>query len=221
MPNIANYGTTIPNGFETHVIVSNLQTETAYSVRNIKKQIRQCVFESENYLKYYRTYSRKVRCVDSKSSRQNTENEVFFQFSFVFALCREQNCESECETKIVMEHCKCIMYFMPRPYPDVNICGREETSCVNEVTRQYKLQQNASFVCDCMPGCSSLSYESEISLAPMMPKSPLLDKYRLESSHAGVLHVFFRERYFRSQKREEIIGFTEFLCEFGICSETK
>lgn len=75
MPNIANYGTTIPSGFESHVIVSNIQTETAYSARSIKKHIRQCIFESENNLKYYRTYSRKVDKYSCLTQRRITSSQ--------------------------------------------------------------------------------------------------------------------------------------------------
>lgn len=119
-----------------------------------------------------------------------------------------------------MANCNCILYFMPRPYADINICGRQENGCVYEVTKQLQLQRNASFICDCLPGCSSISYESEVSMARIMPGSMLMRKYRLNESSTGILHVFFRERYFRSQKREEIIGFTEFLCKLSARSQT-
>lgn len=54
LPKISNYGTAISNGYETRVVIEPTLSEASYSIRSIPQKIRQCVFESENTLHFYR-----------------------------------------------------------------------------------------------------------------------------------------------------------------------
>lgn len=54
LPKISNYGTAISNGFETRVVVEPTLSEASYSIRSISQHIRQCKFENENTLTFYR-----------------------------------------------------------------------------------------------------------------------------------------------------------------------
>lgn len=101
---------------------------------------------------------------------------------------------------------------MPRLYEDVDICGRSAMGCINDVTKQIQSQINKSFVCECLPSCHSINYETELSMAPIIEESPLMKTNSMQVKDTSILHIFFREGFFRSQKRDEIIGFTEFLC---------
>lgn len=124
----------------------------------------------------------------------------------------------ECESKIMASFCNCVLYYMPRPKDEITICGRSDEHCVNEVTRQLQLKTNQSFYCECLPGCFAINYESEISTAPLMPRAPALQERRLLFSNVAVVHIFFRDNYFRSQKKDELVGFTDFLCNFNMIS---
>ena len=53
-PKIAYYGTAIANGFESRIVILPTLSEASYSVRKVARGIRQCLFESENYLTFYR-----------------------------------------------------------------------------------------------------------------------------------------------------------------------
>lgn len=53
-PKLKNYGISIPNGYETHIATNPILAEAADSIRSIQKKIRQCIFEGENTLTYYR-----------------------------------------------------------------------------------------------------------------------------------------------------------------------
>lgn len=53
-PKIAHYGSTLANGFETSMVVTPIVAESARSIRNVPKHIRQCIFEDENILIFYR-----------------------------------------------------------------------------------------------------------------------------------------------------------------------
>lgn len=138
-----------------------------------------------------------------------------FQFSSWNS--QKQNCQNECEAKIFLSICECILYHMPRLFDDINICGRANADCIAHVTREIQLKTNNSFICDCLPGCYAISYEAEISMAPLLEQPPLLKKKQMAPRNAALLHVFYKDFYFRSQKKEELIGFTEFLCKFCAC----
>lgn len=103
---------------------------------------------------------------------------------------------------------------MPRLFDDINICGRANARCIADVSREIQIKTNKSFICDCLPGCYAISYEAEISMSPLLNHPPMLKKNGMVPMNAAVLHVFYKDFYFRSQKKEELIGFTEFLCKY-------
>lgn len=124
-----------------------------------------------------------------------------------------QNCEMECQAKIFLEYCKCIRYFLPRLFDNITICGRSDDECVKNVTDQIQTRTNSSFTCDCLPGCFEITYDAEISMAPLLQNAPILQKRELSEPNVSIVHIFYKNNYFRSQKKEELIGFTEFLCK--------
>lgn len=120
----------------------------------------------------------------------------------------------ECDAKIYLSFCNCILYYMPRFDDEITICGRSDDACVEEVTAQVQLQKNRSFICECLPGCFEVSYDTEVSMAPLLQQAPLLTKKGLAGPNVSVMHIFYKNNYFRSQKKNELIGFTEFLCKY-------
>lgn len=134
-----------------------------------------------------------------------------------------KNCEQECESRIILEQCGCIMYFMPRIKSDVNICGPKDWKCY-EINKNFiDLSLNSSFMCSCMPGCFGINYDTEISMARMLEngegiREKLLREMPTEyrRRNMAILQVYYKETNFRSQNKGELIGFTEFLCK---CSQ--
>lgn len=112
-----------------------------------------------------------------------------------------------------MTFCKCILYFLPRFDEDITICGRADDICVTHVTDQIEAQTNRSYVCDCLPGCFEIKYDLKISMSPLLPSTGILQNRRLSEENVSVLHIFYNRKTYRSEKKEELIGFTEFLCK--------
>lgn len=54
LPKVAYYGIAVPNGYQTRIVVMPTLSEAATEVRYLSKDIRQCVFENENFLHFYR-----------------------------------------------------------------------------------------------------------------------------------------------------------------------
>lgn len=54
LPRVAYYGVAIPVGFESRLVIAPILAEASNAIRKVPRHIRHCVFESENFLKFYR-----------------------------------------------------------------------------------------------------------------------------------------------------------------------
>lgn len=54
LPKVAHYGVAIPNGYETRIGIRPIISGASDAVRKIPKHFRQCIFDNENFLSYYR-----------------------------------------------------------------------------------------------------------------------------------------------------------------------
>lgn len=151
-----------------------------------------------------RTYSRRV----NKCWAVIKWLERVIKFNF-------QNCQTECEARLYLAYCNCVLYYMPRFEDDITICGPFATECVSRVTRELQIKTNASFLCECLPGCFAVNYNTEISLSPLLPRSTWLLDNGLTAPDTAIVHIYYKENTVRSQRKEQLIGFTEFLCKFN------
>lgn len=54
LPKIADYGISITTGYETRIVVTPNLFDTAPALRRVSRNVRQCVFEDEVDLLYYK-----------------------------------------------------------------------------------------------------------------------------------------------------------------------
>lgn len=54
LPQIDEYGTGIASGFESRIVTTPMITGTSVAVRRTPMRLRQCVYQDENFLTYYR-----------------------------------------------------------------------------------------------------------------------------------------------------------------------
>lgn len=54
LPKVAHYGIAIPTNYESRISITPTLSVATSGIRNIARHIRQCIFESENFLSYYR-----------------------------------------------------------------------------------------------------------------------------------------------------------------------
>lgn len=127
-----------------------------------------------------------------------------------------QNCEMECLAEVYLKYCKCILYFLPRLIDDITICGRSDDVCVRHVTTQIAAQTNSSYECDCLPGCFELTYDGQVSMAPMLDNTTILRNQNFSAPNVSVLHIFYKKKTLRSERKEELVGFTDFLCRYTV-----
>lgn len=116
--------------------------------------------------------------------------------------------------KIYQNYCGCVLYYMPRPHHNLTICGQSDSACIDKVKTEIRSEKNESFLCDCLYGCHALRYEMSLSSTPIFNQAPLLKNSGVDAENAAILHIYYQSSYHRSQKKEQLVGLTEFLCNF-------
>lgn len=106
---------------------------------------RQCFFNDERYLRYFKVYT-------------------------------QQNCELECLANFTLATCGCVKFSMPRDN-DTEICGAAMIDCYDKaedklLAREFTEGLESSdenfrgqTSCNCLPACTSITYEAELSQA--------------------------------------------------------
>lgn len=115
---------------------------------------------------------------------------------------------------LLYANCNCVMYYHPRSQMNTTICGYSDANRVKQVDTEIRIKRNSSFRCThCMSGCYAINYDTAFSAAKISKTATLLKKYNVQTTNIAVLHTYYESSSFRSQKKEEFIGFTEFLCK--------
>lgn len=105
---------------------------------------RQCYFEGERKLQLFKNYTR-------------------------------SNCQLECLAEFTRVQCSCVHFSMPRLKGDT-LCDLSKSRCVEEAKKNMmkknmedslrtskKYDDRGEIACSCLPACTSLAYEGEIS----------------------------------------------------------
>ncbi|EAT48395.1 AAEL000582-PA [Aedes aegypti] len=131
------------------------------------------------------------------------------------------NCEMECEARLIQDNCGCVLYYMPKLEEDNKICSKADAGCYEKIRSSIAQTANNTLSCSCLPGCFEISYSIDRSSADLCVgkfrvRENLLD---VNDSYAreniALVYIFFSETYFRSFSKGELIGFTEFLSNVG------
>lgn len=84
----------------------------------------------------------------------------------------------ECESRILIEVCGCVLYYMPRVDENTTICNRDDWTCYERIQLAIETATNDTFQCNCLPGCFEISYYADVSSARLGTEGFLL-KQRL------------------------------------------
>ncbi|XP_034254856.1 pickpocket protein 28-like [Thrips palmi] len=200
-PKIAAFGALVEPGTENRVAITPVISHTASSLLAVTVAKRQCLFQHERRLYFYRTYT-------------------------------QRNCILECEANFTLSHCKCVAYYMPKDR-FTRICGKRDEACANIAREAMELRManpaanlthlNITEVpsCQCLPGCSELSYvftHSKSVFAPSYRPDAEVHSHHNRNyllKNSAVIHFYFTETLFPSRYKGELFGFTEFLSNTG------
>ncbi|XP_049547443.1 pickpocket protein 28-like [Anopheles darlingi] len=184
----------VPLQQEVIISVKPQMTTTSKKLRNYTPQNRQCFFNDERYLRFFRVYT-------------------------------QENCEVECVTNYTLSKCGCVKFSMMRDNL-TDVCGASKIDCYNEAEDEL-LEEDIKYIvdkmydfrarCNCLPACTSIQYDAEISQADLDWKS-VLAKHK-EFDEPGVqfsrLIIYFKGAQFTNSKRSEIYTFADFLANCG------
>lgn len=80
-PKIANFGSSIPIGYESSIIITPKISQASPSIRRMPVNVRECLFEDENFLTFYRTYSRVVSILCIRNQPRKKKKSLFIFLS--------------------------------------------------------------------------------------------------------------------------------------------
>ncbi|XP_062557741.1 pickpocket protein 28-like [Armigeres subalbatus] len=176
------------------VLTINVQPELTYISRDLRKHPytrRQCYFSGERYLRYYKIYNR-------------------------------NNCLDECISNITFRECGCVGIASPRS-PDMSVCDGADLFCprifLNRFLERSDLDTILRMPCGCLPACTTLSYNVEISNLPWnfeaFGRATGASTEKYDYLDPAVLVVAYKYKWFLPLKRQELFGVVDMLAKFG------
>ncbi|KAH8238226.1 hypothetical protein KR032_001299 [Drosophila birchii] len=136
-----------------------------------------------------------------------------------------KNCELECEAKLLLRECSCVLYYLPRIDPMARVCGPNDNACTDRVQTEIESSLTNLSCESCWPGCFELTYKATLSTAsivadPRFQAGENLPDYLFKgpysnASEMSILHFYYMSNIFRSTTKSEMFGFTEFLSNTG------
>ncbi|XP_061399072.1 pickpocket protein 28-like [Musca vetustissima] len=196
-PSVAKHFVRISGGKEILIAVKPKMITTSKDIAAYDPEKRRCFLSTDRQLRFYKIYN-------------------------------QDNCERECLTNFTYSQCGCVRFSMPHTQ-DMEICGEDKISCYHKAKDRLKLQQFAeglqkssvtsfsSADCNCLPGCTSLSYETEISEGSFDVQSTqkAFNVTELFKGQVSLVEIYFKENQFITSRRSELYGVSDLLANFG------
>lgn len=201
IPVVSKQFVRIPMNKEVSIAVKPNMITTSAGISEYHPHRRQCFLNSERHLKFFKIYT-------------------------------QNNCELECLTNFTYSKCGCVKFSMPRTL-DMTVCSEDKIQCYSQAEDDLLFKEfseglkNTDFnyrgetECNCMPACTSLVYNTEISQANFDLEEMIKAEGDTEffeefpGSQMTRLAIYFKENQFITSKRSELYGITDFLANCG------
>ncbi|XP_055589907.1 pickpocket protein 28-like [Uranotaenia lowii] len=162
-------------------------TTTSSALRSQSVQHRQCFFENERYLRFFKIYN-------------------------------QHNCIQECLANFTYSLCGCVKFSMPRSV-DMRECDASEIDCYSGAHMEMYARTVGKIndhPCGCLPACTSLSYDVEISSQPFDVAATLNARgtkdYGIDYT---LLRVNIKDKWILATIRQELMGFSDSVGNLG------
>lgn len=139
IPNISKDYIRAPLNQEVLVGIIPQVFNTSESLFDYPPERRMCYLNDERYLRFFKVYT-------------------------------QRNCELECLSNYTKKMCGCVKFSMPRD-KNTGECKEDNISCYltaeNELARENYMESSQGKdmnICNCLPLCESITYNSDISL---------------------------------------------------------
>ncbi|KAL5289998.1 hypothetical protein ACFFRR_009784 [Megaselia abdita] len=201
IPQVSKQYLRVPFDQEVLISIKPKIITTSDGLKHYEPARRQCYFQNERYLRYFKLYT-------------------------------QVNCELECLANHTLSKCGCVKFSMPRN-ASTPVCGPSNIKCYNDAEDELlehefreglktsKENYRGETKCNCLPACTTIAYDAEISQAEYDFRSQFraykyfdyLDKN--PDMQMARLSIFFKENQFLTSKRSELYGTTDFLANVG------
>ncbi|XP_022208993.2 pickpocket protein 28 [Drosophila obscura] len=160
-----------------------------------------------------------LRRVHRKYRRCLFRNELKLRW---FAHYTQRNCAAECVSGLLLRHCGCVSFYMPRLHRNDTICSVGQRECVQRI-RLGTIEAMESCLDECLPSCfdlnfNTITYSTKISHDGFDVTNPnvslnFTDAY--VERNVAVVNMYFKDQTYRASKQTEFIGFSDFLSNVG------
>ncbi|XP_075972068.1 pickpocket protein 28-like [Anticarsia gemmatalis] len=167
---------------------------TSETLRNYDPEIRQCYFNDERYLRYFKIYTAsncKIECLTNYTYARCGCVAFYMPFATKNATCklRDLNCVIEAQEAFLPGHTNSTV----------------EKSCL------------------CLPACNTIDYDAEILKTDFKLKESLVADAKVRNRTSvfqdegdfSKLEMYFKRSQFVSMHRSELFGLTDFLANIG------
>ncbi|KAL9703314.1 hypothetical protein quinque_006832 [Culex quinquefasciatus] len=195
-PHISNKFVRISRNREIAIAVKPQIITTSTGLRDYTPEGRQCFFNHERYLQFFREYT-----------QNNCELECLTNFTLYYCGCVRFSMlrtprTAVCETNQIM----CML-------------KAEETLLEMDVVTQGNSEPNFRAKCNCLPACTSVQYDLEVTQTELewyrYWETFAEDLSKLEGTQMARLGVYYKESQFITSRRSELYGLTDFLANCG------
>ncbi|CAD7089096.1 unnamed protein product [Hermetia illucens] len=186
----------VPFNKDVQLLITPQYITTSENVKHYSAERRGCFFNEERSLKFFKKYT-------------------------------QNNCVLECLTNYTLTKCGCVKFSMPRT-KDMPICQASDILCYQTAEDDLLRDQfehgligySDSPDCNCLPACTSIVYQVEISEAHF-DVYKVLEAYRENYTDEnpglvmGRTSIFFKEQQILTIRRSQLFGTTDFLASSG------
>uniref|UniRef100_A0A1I8Q8M8 Pickpocket protein 28-like n=1 Tax=Stomoxys calcitrans TaxID=35570 RepID=A0A1I8Q8M8_STOCA len=201
VPSVTKHFVRISMEKEVMIAIKPNMITTSADIAAYDPEKRRCFMNKDRQLRFYKVYS-------------------------------QNNCERECLTNYTLGQCKCVHFAMPRT-ENMTICAEDKIECYMKAHKKFYVKQFKDGStqdeeaaddddCNCLPACTSLDFETEISegyfdLVSTLEAYNSTDDYFAEypGGKMSRLVIYFKENQFITSRRSELYGITELVANFG------
>uniref|UniRef100_A0A182NA42 Pickpocket n=1 Tax=Anopheles dirus TaxID=7168 RepID=A0A182NA42_9DIPT len=198
-PQISKHHIRIPISHEVSIALKPQMIVTSQSAADYSWEKRQCFFNNERYLKFFKVYN-----------QDNCELECITNLTLALCGCVRFSMPRANKTKVCPLHQWHCM-FDARSILKQN----DNISKIRAMEGIEKLISN----CNCLPACSSVHYDVEITQTSLdMEKFIQANKIPIRDSDEffiSTIEIYFKESHFITSKRSELYGLVDFLANCG------
>uniref|UniRef100_A0A1I8M197 Amiloride-sensitive sodium channel n=1 Tax=Musca domestica TaxID=7370 RepID=A0A1I8M197_MUSDO len=199
VPSVAKRYVRIDMAKEVSIAVKPKYMQTSGDIAVFAPEKRQCYFEHERPLRFFKTYN-------------------------------SDNCELECLTNYTLNKCNCVRFSMPRT-ADMPVCNLDAMDCYTSAEEDMLLKKFNGHhgngdgdvdQCNCLPSCTSLDYDMQISKGRLDVKATFMNMLKLDKwsddlpdIELSLLTIYFKNNQFIATKRSKLFSFYDLLSNCG------